>query len=453
VEVPEVRFASSDGLRLAYQAFGSGPPLVVVPPLVSNVELTWEHELYRRVYEHTARHQRIVQFDKRGIGLSDRFEQHPTLDQRMHDILAVMDAEGLERASLMGLSEGGLMAQLFAAAHPERVDHLILMNSAAKLTDLQGLESYSDGPLDWVKEMAPRFEELIESWGDEPRCFVEWFCPSQGENESFIRWWGRCERLTATQADFRRQVESIGSLLAEPTPSALDRIRAPTLVLHVTGDRVIPVAIGRLLADRIDGAELVEVPGEDHFLFVMANWREIIDREIEFATGQAVPRQQAQRRLATVLFTDIVDSTTAASSVGDATWREMLDSHDRIAWRSVDQHRGHVIKSTGDGLLATFDTPSSAVACAAELRRELASVGLQIRAGVHAGEVEVRDETDIAGLAVHIAARVEQEAGPGEILVSATMRDLLLGSGLELRDVGARDLKGVEGSWQLFALD
>ena len=448
MEVPETRYADSEGVQIAYQVFGAGPPVVMVPSLVSNLELQWETELYRRALELLGKHARVVRFDQRGIGLSDRPEGMPTLEKHADDIGAVMDAVGIERAHLVGASEGGLTTQLFATRYPERVDRLCLVNSAIATDEHLHLAEYSDVPLPEVDAVVAKLERLIEAWGVDPRYMVEWFCPSQVDNDAFIRWWGRFERLSASRADVRRQVESIVALNERST---LEQITAPTLVLHMRGDRVIPVATGRLIADRINGAQYVEFEGDDHFFHVTPNWRPLIRSLIEFITGGKVDEER-ERRFATVLFTDIVDSTGTASRFGDAAWRETLDSHDRIAWRTTDRYRGRIVKTTGDGILAVFETPSSGVACATDLRRDLAAIGVPIHVGLHAGEIEVRDDADVAGIAVNIAERVESSAGEGEILVSSTVRDLLLGTEFEFRDAGARSLKGIDGQWRLYAL-
>ena len=451
VEVPEVRFADAGGLRIAYQVFGTGPPVLTVPPMVSNLELVWEHELYRRMLEYFARHVRSIVFDKRGLGLSDRFDADPTLEQRIDDIRAVMDAEGIDRASLLGLSEGGLMAQLFAARCPDRVDRLVLINSQIGAKDVPFAELF-DTPTGALEDRLTRFGELADSWGADPQSFVDWFCPSQSSNAGFVRWWGRFERLSATRADFQRQLESIAMMTLEHGADILDPIQAPTLVIQVAGDRVNPAAVGRFLGQRIGNARYLEVEGEDHFLWAMPNWREVLDQEIAFITGEQVVGHSTIRRFAVVLFTDIVNSTSTAARLGDATWRETLDSHDRLAWRTVDRHHGRIVNTTGDGILAIFDTPSLALSCAGDLRHELGGIGLDLRIGLHAGEIEIRDEADIAGLAVHIAARVEQAAMPGQILLTATLRDLLLGANLNTQDAGIHSLKGIDGQWPLYAL-
>jgi class 3 adenylate cyclase/pimeloyl-ACP methyl ester carboxylesterase len=450
MEISEVQFAKSGDLHIAYQRYGSGPDVVIIPPLVSNVELGWEQEVYRRVREHNGRYLRVLEFDKRGIGSSDRFEQHPTLAERIGDIQAVMDAEGVERASLLGLSEGGMMAQLFAATHPERVDRLILVNSAFGLSAVEHLDAHahSDDPVYGLDEALGRVWRVVETWGREPEVMVDVFAPSQNGNAAFTRWIARYQRQTASPADIKRQLESVIGLDAN---RELPNIKAPTLVMNVKGDRVIHPAVGRYLADKIPGARYVEFAGQDHFCWIMPNWRELMDCWIEFVTGVA-PAAHAERKFATVLFTDIVGSTAQSARVGDATWRGMLESHDRIAWKIVGQRRGKLVKNTGDGLLVTFDSPSEAVAATSTLTQELGGVGLTIRAGLHAGEVEVREDGDVVGLAVNLAARVQQAARDNSTYVSSTVRDLLLGGDWSFEDRGEHTLKGIDGAWRLYQL-
>jgi class 3 adenylate cyclase len=442
------RYAKSGDLHIAYHVFGSGPEVVVVPPLVSNIEIFWDHELYRRVLEHAGRHMTVLQFDKRGLGASDRFEKSPTLEERIDDIRAVMDAAGVHRAGFLGLSEGGLMTQLFAVRHPERVTRLALMNSvvgASALDRVPALVQPSDRQFDPSKT-EERLARLVETWGHDPQFMVDWMAPSQSENASFVRWAGRLQRLSATPADLARQIQSLAGLDEPP----IEEISAPTLVLHVQGDRVIHVAAGRYLAERIPGARYIEAPGEDHFLWFQQNWREILDACIEHLTESDV-KATSQRQFAAILFTDLVDSTAASASAGDDCWRETLDSHDRLCREVVANEQGRIVKSTGDGILATFPVPSMAVSAAASLAASLATIGLTIRAGIHAGEIELRADGDVTGTAVNLAARVEQAAQAGQILVSSTLRDLLLGSAHSFADVGEFDLKGL-GQWHLYAL-
>jgi class 3 adenylate cyclase len=447
----ETRYARSGDLRIAYQQFGDGPPLLLIPPLVSHIEIAWENELYRRVLEYFGQHVTCVDFDKRGIGLSDRPEEMPTLEERTQDLLAVMDAVGWERANVFGLSEGGAMAQLFAAEHADRVEHLVLADTFAPARYLDRVLSQfrpTDPPILTFDELAARFGQLIEGWPENPEYFTAWFMPSQTENESFLRWVGRLQRMAAGNKDFARQVATI---LAVDAGDAPERIQNPTLVMHVTGDKVVPVAHGRALAELIPNARYEEIPGEDHFLWVMPNWREIAQSIIEFVTGTSA-RPVTERRFGTVLFTDIVDSTKQSATLGDAQWRAILNGHDRLARTVIDRHGGRVIKSTGDGLLAVFDVPSQGVACGISLCEGLAEIGVQIRAGVHAGEIEVHEDGDISGIAVNLAARVEQHARGGELWASSTVRDMMLGGAATFTDRGEHELKGIDGTWRLFSV-
>ena len=451
MQMPETHYARAGDLRIAYQQWGEGPPLVFIPALISNIEISWEHELYRRNFEHFGRHMTCVQFDKRGIGLSDRFEGVPTMEQRNDDIFAVMDAVGWERAHFLGVSEGAAMAQQFAADFPERVESLALVNTFVSPQYRDRLPQYKhdgDAPNLGTGGIVERFMNIAALWSEDPRPMVEWEMPSALDNESFVRWVGRLQRMSCSPKDFIKQLESVVALDAGDAP---ERITTRTLVMHVKGDRVLPASGGRLLADLIPNAEYVEVPGEDHFAWIMPNWRDLDDILIEFATGVPVTRR-VNRRFATVLFTDIVGSTRQCAERGDAAWRALLDSHDRIARALVDDHEGRVVKSTGDGLLVTFDTPSQGVACGLALRDALAGIDVEIRAGIHAGEIEVRDDGDVSGIAVNLAARVEQRAADGEFWASSTVRDMMLGGATKFNDAGEHELKGIEGSWRLFSV-
>ena len=450
MEPPDTLYALSDGLHIAYQRFGSGPDVVTIPPLVSNVELAWDHEVHRRVLEFEAAHTRMLIFDKRGIGCSDRFDRMPSLQERIDDITAVMDAEGLERASLIGLSEGGIMAQLFAARHPERVEKLVLIDTSAGSRSALHLDGYRepDDPVIDHGFVFSQFGRLMETWGVDPAFLVGWMMPSQLDNTPFVRWVGRLQRQTASPADIERQIQSVLHLDAT---ECLPDIEAPTLVVHAKGDQVLNVAYGRYLADRIAGAQYLEVDSSDHFLWVAPAWRQFTEKIVEFLVGHPVAAS-THRRFGAVLFTDLVDSTARSSRAGDAAWRGTLESHDRICHEVVEQHGGRIVKSTGDGILAVFDTPSQAVSAARDLVTKLGSIDLGVRAGVHAGEMEAREDGDVAGTTVNIAARVEQAAGLGEVYVSSTVRDMLLGGEHGFAERGEHQLKGVEGAWRLYAL-
>jgi class 3 adenylate cyclase len=448
MDISDLKYARSGDIDIAYQQYGAGPDLVIIPGLVCNVELAWEEQVYRRVREHIGKYLRVTEFDKRGMGSSDRFEEMPTLEQRIDDINAVMDAEGLERAHIVGLSEGGVMAQFFAALHPERVDRLVLANSMVGASARGNLRRQEGDPRMSRSDVFDRFQRMIDGWGREPEHYADLFTPSKRDDAAFIRWVARFQRQTCSRTDIERQWKSVPDLDAN---SRLADIRAPTLVVNVVGDRAIPPAFGRYLAEHIPGARYVQFPGDDHLSWVMPSWRGLTDCWLEFLTGSA-PSMSAERRFATVLFTDIVDSTARSTEVGDAAWREMLDRHDRIAWSAVDRHAGQLVKNTGDGLLMTFATPSEAVACASDLVRELDGVGLSVRAGMHAGEILVREDGDVTGLAVNLAARVQEVAPGGSTLVSSTVRDLLLGGDWSFTEHGEHELKGIEGAWRLYQL-
>ena len=449
VEIPEVRYADAGGVRLAYQDIGAGDPIVVVPALLSNLEVMWEHECYRRILELARRNHRLVIFDKRGIGLSDRFDRAPTLDERMSDIVAVMDTVGLERASLAGTSEGGLMAQQFAVRHPERVERLILINAPVPSTLLRRARELGGAAHRPWEEIRRDWEAVASSWGEDAGPFVELASPSRVEDEAFVRWGNRLNRLTATPAGFRRQLESIVSM--DTSGLRPSEIEAPTMVIQVARDRVVGVGNGRALAEAIPNADYLEVDGADHFWVSLDNWREIMDAQIEFVTGVA-PTSRTERVFATVLFTDIVDSTPTLAARGDQQWRSAIESHDRLAHRTVAEHGGRVVKSTGDGILATFPIPSAATRAARTFRSELSALDISIRAGLHAGEIEVHENADISGIAVNVAARIERAATRGSIYVSRIVRDMLTGSDLECVDRDDHELEGIDGSMRLYEL-
>ena len=350
-----MQFADASGVRIAWIQYGSGPDVLAIPPIISNVELAWEHERYRRFLEYQGRHARITAFDKRGIGLSDKTTTAPTLEERTFDIAAVMDAAGLDRATVLGQSEGGLIAQLFVAQHPERVERLVLVNSNPGASAF--VAAHVDEDPAALKRKNARFAGLVDTWGSDPQYFVDWFAPSLSDDSGFVRWMGRYQRQSATTAELVRQISSIVRLDAA---EHLADIAVPTIVIHVAGDLVSPLAGSRYLATQIPDSEYIEVAGSDHLAEVAPNWQEIADTWLEFATGER-PTRHAERRLATVLFTDIVRSTASAVEAGDEAWRHVLDRHDRVAWELIDEHHGAIVKSTGDGILARFDSPSDGV--------------------------------------------------------------------------------------------
>ena len=438
--VPETHYAKADdGVHIAYQTFGSGPfDLVVIPGFISHVELAWEDDAMARALHRLGSFSHVIMFDKRGTGTSDRTDRLPDIDRRMLDIEAVMHAAGSEEAALLAVSEGGPMAILFAAAHPERTRALVLLNTYARIT------SCPDYPSGIPAAQLHAFAQYIEpGWGT--GVGLSAWAPSVAQDPRARVSFARVQRLASSPG---AAMALLTSYLEIDVRAALPLVHAPTLVLHRTGDRMVPLALGHYVVDHIDGARLVEIPGTDHFWWTQ-NTDQILDEVEEFLTGaRSVP--ESDRVLASVLFTDIVDSTRRAAELGDSAWRLLLNQHDALAARQIERHGGRLVKTTGDGVLATFDGPARSVRCARAISNGAQALGMEIRAGVHAGEVERRGD-DIAGIGVNIAARIEAMAQPGEVLVSRTVTDLVAGSDLEFENRGEHQLKGVPGRWQVFA--
>lgn len=437
--LPETRYAKSGDLSIAYQVMGDGPlDLILVPSTSHHVEFIHEIPGYTQFVEVLASFARVMTFDKRGSGLSDPVAGAPSLEERMDDVRAVMDAVGSERAVLFGWAEGGAMSMLFAATYPQRTTALVLYTSFARVL---WSDDYADG---WQAELIERLTDaLVESWG-EPKT-VNDFVPSMVVNPELASLWAKFERLCISPGALRALVQLNAKV---DVRSVLPLIRVPTLVLHARSG-FFPVAWGRYLADRIPGARFVELDGGDLWPF-FDNADSTLAEVEEFLTGRHQAVRAADRMLATVLFTDIVRSTEHASEMGDGRWRRLLDSHDALIARQLKRFQGCLIKSTGDGVLATFDGPGRALNCATAIRDGLRALGLEICAGLHTGELELRGD-DIGGIAVHIAARVLEKAQPGEVLVSRTLTDLVAGSGLRFEERGEHALKGVSEKWQLFA--
>jgi len=435
-------YARSGNVNIAYQVVGDGPlDLVFVHGWVSHVELAWEEPTLARFLERLASFSRLILFDKRGTGLSDRVavDALPTLEQRMDDLRAVMDAAGSQHAALFGVSEGSNMSALFAATYPERTRALATFGMFAKRV-------WSvDYP--WAPTPAQREAEyaLIErEWGN--LMDLSSLVPSMVGDGAFA------QRI----ATYLRRAASPGSAVALLRMNTqidirhvLPAIHVPTLILHRRGDHDSNIEEGRYIAARIPGARLVELAGEDHLPWI-GDQDSVLDEIEEFLTG-ARPSVEPDRVLATVLFTDIVGSTEHAARLGDREWRSLLERHHAIARREIARFRGREIKSTGDGFLVTFDGPARAVRCACAIRDGVRALGLDIRAGAHTGEIELAS-SDVAGIAVHIGARVAAAAGAGEVLVSSTVKDLVSGSGLAFVDRGVQSLPGVPGEWRLYAV-
>jgi class 3 adenylate cyclase len=437
---PTTRYARSGSVSIAYQVVGDGPrDLVFVGGWVSHLESGWDEPLLARFRRRLASFSRLILFDKRGTGMSDRVPDAnlPTLEQRMDDVRAVMDAAGSERAALFGQSEGASMAILFAATYPERTTAVVTFGAFASRI------RHPDYPWAPTTEERQRLYDLIErDWGGDVD--MSELAPSMAHDDGFRRRLSTLLRLSASPgaalalARMNTEIDVRGILSA---------IRVPTLIMHRTGDRDANIEEGRYIAARIPGAKFLELPGPDHLPWV-GDQAEVVDEIEEFLTGIR-PAPESDRVLATVLFTDIVGSTERASSLGDNAWRDVLEQHHASVRRELDQFRGQEITTTGDGFLATFDGPARAVRCAVAIRDRLHESGLEVRAGVHTGECE-RMGDNIGGLGVHIGSRVARLAGPGEVLASSTVKDLVSGSGIVFEDRGAHSLKGIPGEWRVF---
>ncbi len=440
-ETPEVQYAkATDGIHVAYQVFGDGSTdLVIVPGWVSHLELIWEQDEAAAFLRRLGEFCRVVLFDKRGTGLSDPVNHAPPVDERMDDIGAVMEATGTKAAALLGYSEGGPLALAFAATHPEMVPALIAYGSYARV------QHDDDYPIGWSGDAAQMLIEGIQKAGVTGESY-DVVTPSRKGDEEFRRWFSRFARQSASPAMLELYTSANMNLDIRPI---LGSLRCPLLVLHRTGDNLVPVEFGRYLAENVPGAKYVELTGGDHWPW-FGDTEPVIEEIEEFLTG-ARHVAQSDRVLATVLFTDIVGSTEQLARLGDRAWSERLNQHDAALRRQVERFRGKVVKHTGDGCLATFDGPARGLQCAKAIQGATNGIGLSVRAGLHTGECEIRGD-DVSGLAVHIAARVAALAGADEILVSRTVVDLVAGSGLEFADRGERELKGVPGSWKLFAV-
>jgi class 3 adenylate cyclase len=433
---PETHYAKSGSVRIAYQVLGSGDfDLVMIPGFVSNLELVWENPQSpsARNLSRFAAFSRVIRLDKRGTGLSDRVEGLPSLEDRMDDVRAVMDAVGSDRAALYGNSEGGAMSMLFAATYPERTRALVLYGAYAHYP-----RSLSD---------RDAFIETIDrAWGTGET--LRFFAPTAfaAADEKRLRGFGRFERLAASPSAAIK-LERMNAEI--DVRAVLSAIRVPTLVLHRVGDNRVSVLEGRYLKDHIAGAKYTELPGNDHSIQFEPQLAERVAGEIEGFLTNALTVAEPDRVLATVMFTDIVDSTQQAAMLGDREWRVLLDRHDEEARQQIARFRGREVKNLGDGFLATFDGPGRAVRCARAIADAMQPFGIAVRGGLHTGEIELK-RNDISGIAVHIAARVAAMAEPGQVLVSRTVRDLVAGSELRFEDRGSHALRGLPESVHLF---
>jgi class 3 adenylate cyclase len=441
MRIPDTLYAMAGDAAIAYQVYGSGEHRVAgVPATVSNVELWWEWSPYHNWFERWGSFATVVAFDKRGTGCSERVEVPPTLEQQMEDFTVVLDAVGWERATIHAHSEGGAVACLFAATYPERTERLILQGCFARWVRAP------DYQIGFDRSTYDSFAAaMARQWGTRETLTVALLAPSQVGDEAYLRWTMRFERQSLTPRDLL----AASALNADiDVRGVLPAIRVPTLVVHARQDRLVPVEHGRYLAAKIPGATLSEYDGDHHPMLVGVD--ESMDAIEAFVAG-SVRRPAGDRVLATILFTDISGSTERAATLGDHNWRGLLDRHDEVLRAALQRHGGIEVRTTGDGMLSMFDSPAGAVRCALDMIEAARATGLHIRAGVHTGEIERRGE-DIAGIAVHIGARVATLASPGEVLVSGAVPPLVVGSGLDFADHGEHELRGVPGAWRLFAV-
>jgi class 3 adenylate cyclase len=445
VNIPEIRFAMSGNVHIAYQVIGDGPvDIVKIPDWISNLELQWENPLYAEFLERLASFSRVLLFDKRGHGLSDRTvdEDLFTLEVRIDDVGAVMDAAGSQEAIIFGAGDdGGSLASVFAAARPERTRGLILYAARARMLKAP------DYPYGYEPTQADVWARERESfWASDAyaRRWLQALAPSVANDDRMVRWYSRFLRQSAspgTEAAFERSDTTFD------LRGMLSTIHVPTLVLHRAAEQETPVEAGRDLADRITGARFVELPGIDSYPW--AGDQEPLMEEVRaFVTG-SLPTEGSERVLATVLFTDIVGSTEKAADLGDAGWKELVERHHAVVRTMLARHRGEEVDTAGDGFFATFDGPARGVRCAQAIVEAVRPVGVEVRAGLHTGEVETV-AGKAGGLAVVIGSRVGAMAGPSEVLVSQTVKDLTAGSGLVFEDAGEHELKGIPEAWRLY---
>jgi class 3 adenylate cyclase/pimeloyl-ACP methyl ester carboxylesterase len=437
-----VRYAKSGDVHVAYQVVGDGPvDVIFVWGGVSHLELGWDHLPTAEFFDGLAASCRLILIDKRGTGLSDRAPFSAGLEPRMDDLRAVLDDVGSERAFVFGESEAAGIAALFAATFPERVRGLLLYAPLVRIV------ATDDFP--WAHP-PDAFEAYVETsvrhWGD--GLMMSLHSPSTAHDPALRDFWGRLERMSMSPGGFEEHMRAIVDLDIRPI---LPLVQAPTLVLHREDDPTVPIGQGEYVASTIPDARLLRFAGSDHYPMVGDPWSLLAGATDFISDGTTAPVVDFERLLMTVLFTDIVGSTERLAAVGDRRWLELIDRHDRLAHTVVARHRGRLVRTTGDGALATFDGPARAIRCALEMKADAARMGLEIRAGLHTGEVETHGD-DVAGIAVHTASRVQSEAGAGEVLVSRTVVDLVAGSGLSFDDRGTRSLRGIPGEWQLFAV-
>lgn len=440
---PDVRYARNDGVAIAYQVVGDGPrDVLLVSGFLSNIEYAWMYPSLASFLTRLSRFARLIVMDRRGSGLSDRVAESPTMETSVRDIEVVLDDVGSPKTTLFGLWDGCLTSTVFAATHPDRTESLVLFGSSPAQTP------HDDYPWAWDEDYwAEWLTSIREGWGT--RSWVvrnlRWMGPGMLDDPAEIEHWITYIRLSASPSSAETVMRQD---MDTDIRQVLPVVQVPTLVLHRTGDQVEQIEAGRYVASRIPGARFVELPGDDGIPWI-GDVDGVLDELKSFIAGEAADRPRTDRRLSTVLFTDIVGSTRQLVAIGDAAWQERLADHEAVLRRQVAEWSGEFVASTGDGMLATFDGPAAAVRCALSVIRDLRLKGLEVRAGVHTGEVEMGDGK-LSGVAVHIGARVVTLAGAGEVVVSSVVRDLTAGSGLVFDDAGEHHLKGIPASWRLF---
>jgi pimeloyl-ACP methyl ester carboxylesterase len=436
--IPETQYVQTAGVSIAFQVVGDGPvDLVLVPGFLSNVEVFWEEPRVARFLQKLASFSRLIIFDKRGTGLSDRVTDAATLEERMDDVRAVLDKIGSERAALFGYSEGGSMCALFAATYPERTAALIMCGSFARRTFT---EDYRCAPT--VQEMRTSIDDMLARWGEPVG--IEVRAPSVAQDPAVRQWYAKFLRMSASPA--AAHALAIANLDID-IRNLLSSIRTPTLILHASGDQLISSEAGKFLAGNIPGAQFVEIRSTDHIPF-FDGAEECLARIQKFVTG-ATPLPEFDSRVCTIMFTDIVGSTDRAVEIGDRRYQDLLESHHARIRSELRLYRGQEINTTGDGFVASFDGPARAIQCGLAITRAVKEIGLNVRVGLHTGECEVRSG-ELSGIALNIAARVAALAAPARVLVSQTVRDLVAGSGLKFNDGGVHSLKGLPEQWRLF---
>lgn len=437
MEPIRTRYAKNGDINVAYQVFGEGDvDLVFVPGFISHIENYWDEPRFAQWLRRLGSFSRVILFDKQGTGLSDRSSKLPGMDERMDDIGAVMDAAGVEQAAIFGISEGGSLATLFAASHPDRSQALILYGAFAQFKSWFPTQEALEG----------LFQYIDSAWGSGES--LPMFAPTMKDDLAMKEWWGKFERLGASPGAAKTIMRMNSQIdITDILPS----VKVPTLVIHRRDDVTVNVEGGRLLAERIPNAKYVELPGVDHLPAVGENPNRILDEMAQFLTGELRPID-TERILATILFTDIVDSTKRAIELGDRQWRDLLERHHSLVRGELKRFRGQEIDTAGDGFFATFDGPARGIRCACAIRDAVSSLGITIRAGLHTGECEVLGDK-VSGIAVHIGARVMNKADTSEVLVSSTVKDLVAGSGLNFNDRGKYALKGIPGEWRLFLVE